>query len=155
MIMHYKYWTVAKSIGDTINLKIDPVSAFNNVNEYNNLLANTDRLIIWFALLYVVIEGYMELKLKDTQIDELLEKDDYVFLLKRFRNSVFHFQKEGITEKMMNFLEKENSKEWITALNNSFDAFFINSFPMHKPIEELIKSGFIKKFDNNKGIVYI
>ncbi|OGI11371.1 MAG: hypothetical protein A2Y40_05850 [Candidatus Margulisbacteria bacterium GWF2_35_9] len=154
ILILFKHWSVAKSIGETVDLNINAVQAFDTVLEYNKLLANSDRLLIWYALLFVVVEGYQELKLNDQRIDELLEKDNCVLLLKRFRNSMFHFQKAGITEKMLEFLEKKDSKDWINALNEALDKFFIKSFPMDKPLEELKKSGFIKAVDNETGTVF-
>ena len=47
----------------------------------------------WYASLYVVAEGWMELGLKDNKIDELL-KSDLLPKLKRYRNGSFHFQKK-------------------------------------------------------------
>ncbi len=46
----------------------------------------------WYGGLYVVIEGWLNLKLSDPVIDSLLNSDN-VGLLKRYRNGVFHFQK--------------------------------------------------------------
>jgi hypothetical protein len=45
----------------------------------------------WYGALYVVIEGWRELKLADTGIDNLLESPN-VDLLRKYRNGVFHFQ---------------------------------------------------------------
>lgn len=49
----------------------------------------------WYGGLYVVIEGWQRLKLSDDIIDNLLISSN-VQLLKRYRNGVFHFQKEYI-----------------------------------------------------------
>lgn len=46
---------------------------------------------VWFASLYVVIEGWRELKLTDSEIDTLLESE-HVDSLRVFRNATFHFQ---------------------------------------------------------------
>jgi hypothetical protein len=47
----------------------------------------------WYAALYVVIEGWRDLGLADATIDALLQSPN-VDLLKRYRNGVFHFQKD-------------------------------------------------------------
>jgi hypothetical protein len=44
----------------------------------------------WYGGLYVVIEGWRELKLTDNTIDILLQSPN-VELLRRYRNAVFHF----------------------------------------------------------------
>ncbi|GBR75862.1 hypothetical protein NO2_0494 [Candidatus Termititenax persephonae] len=54
----------------------------------------------WYSALYVVIEGYWELGLRDKTIDSLLDKEK-VRLLKLFRNGTFHFQKEYYSEKIL------------------------------------------------------
>ena len=46
----------------------------------------------WYGGLYVVIEGWKKLGLVDRKIGSLL-KSPYVGLLRRYRNGVFHFQK--------------------------------------------------------------
>jgi hypothetical protein len=43
----------------------------------------------WYGTLYVVIEGWKELKLSDPKIDALLDSPN-VELLRRYRNGVFH-----------------------------------------------------------------
>ena len=81
-------------------------------------------LQISYALLYVVIEGYRELKLTDARIDAALAKEDYVDYLRRFRNSVFHYQAEPLNDKLLGFLARKDSEVWIRELNKAFDEFF-------------------------------
>jgi len=47
----------------------------------------------WYASLWVVVEGWKELELDDSSIDKLLNAaPEYVDLLRRYRNGVFHYQ---------------------------------------------------------------
>jgi hypothetical protein len=48
-------------------------------------------LSYWYAGLFVVCEGWQDLKLADSEIDGLLASSN-LELLKRFRNGVYHFQ---------------------------------------------------------------
>jgi hypothetical protein len=62
----------------------DPVQAA--AIEFDGLAA----LTFFYASLFVVIEGWRDLRLSDVEIDELLRSDN-TELLRRFRNGVFHF----------------------------------------------------------------
>ncbi len=47
----------------------------------------------WYASLYVVVEGWSEVPLSDPAVDDLLAANPrYTENLKRYRNSVFHYQ---------------------------------------------------------------
>jgi len=95
-------------------------------------------LSVWYSLLYVVIEGYKQLNLNDNKIDQLLAEGKYVDLLRRFRNSVFHFQEEPLSSKTLDFLEAEASEVWIRKLNSAFKTFFEEFLPI-KEIMEVMK----------------
>jgi hypothetical protein len=81
-------------------------------------------LSVWYALLYVVVEGYKELGHSDKEIENLLAQEEYVDVLRRFRNATFHYQTDPLSEKLLGFLTKEDSEVWIKKLNAAFDAFF-------------------------------
>ncbi len=79
----------------------------------------------WFGGLYVVMEGWTELKLKDRRIDALL-KSPNVNLLRRYRNGVFHFQRDYFDERFMGFLRDGlNRIEWVGLLHDEFERFFL------------------------------
>jgi hypothetical protein len=79
----------------------------------------------WFGGLYVVIEGWQELNLKDKEIDSLL-KSPNVNLLRRYRNGVFHFQRDYFDERFMGFLRDGVSRiEWMQVLHGEFKRFFV------------------------------
>ena len=70
-------------------------------------------LTVFYGLIYVVVEGYRELQLKDETIDALLTNIDFVDHLRRFRNAVFHFQKVPLDERLVAFLAMPDSEIWI------------------------------------------
>jgi hypothetical protein len=75
----------------------------------------------WYAGLYVVIEGWKELKLNDPEIDKLLDSR-YVDLLRKFRNGMFHFQET--IEKLYPMDETQGTGKWAEDLTDAFDRYF-------------------------------
>jgi hypothetical protein len=108
-------------------------------NDYDNLLQKIIQEMIpparfdieynlymsyWFSSLYVVIEGWTQLRLKDKEIGVLLNSPN-VQLLRRYRNGVFHFQKDYFDERFLVFLRDGiNRIEWIKKLHDEFKRFF-------------------------------
>ena len=79
-----------------------------------------------YAGMYVVIEGWRELKLYDSEIEELL-KSPYVEELKRYRNGMYHFQRNVFDDRFIKFLSGDtDSAEWIIKLNKAFGRWFID-----------------------------
>jgi len=80
---------------------------------------------LWYACLYVVIEGWQGLGLKDVTIDALL-KSPNTLLLKRYRNGVFHFQRKYFDRRFLEIVDDgENVVAWIRNLNHEFGRFFL------------------------------
>jgi len=85
----------------------------------------------WYAGLYVVVEGWEELKLRDLEIDKLLQHKN-VALLKRFRNGVFHFQKKYDDARFTDLIQDgEDVVGWIRKLNLEFGRWFLD--PARRP----------------------
>jgi hypothetical protein len=79
----------------------------------------------WYAALYVVIEGWQELNLSDNVIDDLLNSQ-YVDLLKRYRNGVFHFQRDYHDQRFNDFMsEGDDVVTWVRSLNEQFGRYFL------------------------------
>ena len=80
----------------------------------------------WYGSLYVVVEGWEELKLEDQIISKLLnEHQDLKDLLRRYRNAVFHFQPKLLDNRLTGFGKtKDNSHLWIELLHRQFVRFF-------------------------------
>ncbi|HDL7785388.1 TPA: hypothetical protein PXP32_000819 [Yersinia enterocolitica] len=84
----------------------------------------------WLASQYVVIEGWLELKEDDKVINLLLdEHSDFVAILKKCRNAVYHFQNE-IFDKRIQQVGKENKLlDWVVSLQQEFERYlFIYPF---------------------------
>ena len=111
------------------------------------------RLSVWYALLYVVVEGYTELRHKDPALEELLAQTHMVDGLKRFRNAVFHYQKNPLSEKLLTFLETEESETLIGQLNRAFRSYFERMLPLRDTLSRASKwrshSDLLHYFENN------
>jgi hypothetical protein len=120
----YKYFIWADSMKTAYENFLDrnireiiPIAKFEA--EYNLFIS------YWFAGLYVVIEGWQELNLKDKEIDSLL-KSPNVNLLRRYRNGVFHFQRDYFDERFMGFLRDGVDRiRWVQVLHGQFERFFV------------------------------
>jgi hypothetical protein len=79
----------------------------------------------YYANLYIVIEGWREIKFHNQRIDALLESHkETIGKLRRLRNSVFHYRKSMMDARFKEFLESENAIEWAYLLNDNFNQFF-------------------------------
>lgn len=84
----------------------------------------------FYSALYLIIEGWKELKLSDETIDQFIASS-HTEKLRLFRNATFHYQKEPISPKLVQFLgtEEEATEKWINALYTEFGRYFMaNSF---------------------------
>jgi hypothetical protein len=85
-------------------------------------------LCLWYACLFVVIEGWHELKLSDPVIDNLLVSP-HVDLLRRFRNGVAHYQPKYWDDRLTDFVAQgPSSAKWARELNGNFGRFFLEWF---------------------------
>lgn len=80
----------------------------------------------WYASVWVVIEGWQGLKLKDDVIDGLLNGwTDYCKLLKQYRNCVYHYQQNIMDNRFIGLLQKGHDHVfWIRVLHDEFQRFF-------------------------------
>ena len=77
----------------------------------------------WYGALYVVVEGWQDLKLSDPEVDRLLNSPN-VDLLRRFRNSVCNYQNSYFSDKFMNFTNADDAVPWVHDLTNAIGAYF-------------------------------
>jgi hypothetical protein len=99
------------------------------------------RLSVWYALLYVVVEGYRELKANDPAVNQLLANEAMADTLRRFRNAVFHFQEDPVGPKLMEFLQAQDSERWAHQLHAAFKAFFEAALPLEEIAQSLGTGG--------------
>ena len=75
--------------------------------------------MFWFATLFVVSEGWKELKVVDREINALI--DEHLESLRLFRNAVYHFQKGDKKHTQFFDVEKFN---WAERMQAAFRRFF-------------------------------
>lgn len=80
---------------------------------------------LWYWMLYVVIEWWQALKLKDDIINGLLESKN-TDLLKRYRNGTFHYQKIYNDSRFQDFYIEKTTVEWVRNLHDKFSKWFLD-----------------------------
>lgn len=86
----------------------------------------------WYGELFVVIEGWKELKLEDSKIDQLLQDENHVNNLRRYRNGAFHFQKTYFDDRFMELVSEKDSVKWIRNLNQEFSRYFLDYYKSNR-----------------------
>jgi hypothetical protein len=115
--------------------------------EAAKLISRVFRLQVFYALLYVVVEGFQELGCHDPAVDSLLARSELVTALKRFRNGTFHFQPEPITTpKVEELVDIPGSEEWTFGLYVALQAFFEKSIPMYEMVKALPQDPAIREY---------
>jgi len=78
----------------------------------------------FYASLWVVVEGWPLVPLSDRSVDELLAANPrYLDLLKRYRNSVFHYQPSHVEihkRQIGLYAEGESASQWVGLLHAEF-----------------------------------
>ena len=83
---------------------------------------------LWYAHLYVVVEGWQKLELADSTVDALLRSKN-VKLLKRYRHGVCHFQKNYYDERFFELIrDGEDAAKWVRELHDALGAYFLRIF---------------------------
>ena len=82
----------------------------------------------FYASLYVVVEAWEDHGFEDQVVDQLLAHPrGYRGLLRRFRNAVFHHQRDFTDPRFLGLLrEGEQAVLWVTALQDEFKRFVQN-----------------------------
>ena len=93
---------------------------------------------LWFALLYVVAEGWKELGLDDDEVTKSIQSAQFQ-TLRRFRNGVFHYQKEYFDKKATDFFSKDMLR-WATGLHDALSKAFILKFISRAEYEGLLEA---------------
>lgn len=78
---------------------------------------------IFMSYWYGVIEGWGELNLSDPAVDLLLSSPN-VGLLRRYRNGIFHYQKDYFDERFHEFMASKDSVPWVRDLTKAFGDYF-------------------------------
>jgi len=100
----------------------------------------------WFASEYVVIDGWKEIQHHDTLIDDFVRLNaSDIELLRRARNAVYHFQKNPLDDKLMDFSHAYSKNGWLVDLHMAFLNYLRNYPESVYPFKER-KDEFIEKF---------
>jgi len=145
LVALHKHWCIADAVRVVIGASvIKPEQEAEAIKRYGPefaLLGQNASLVarisVWYALLYVVIEGYRELGQTFEPLEALLQQEEYVDLLRLFRNATFHYQEDPMSEKIIGFLDKRDSEHWIRDLNKQFQAFFLKVLPIDEALQRL------------------
>lgn len=139
LVALHKHWINADAIKQVVMIKIggDSSNLSYEIRQLAEIHSSFARLSVLYGLIYVVIEGYKELKYTNEQIDTLLAQDDFIDALRLFRNATFHYQKKPISEKALKFLELEESEIWIRELHIAFKLFFEKELPIKEMLEKI------------------
>jgi hypothetical protein len=84
------------------------------------------KMCLWYGMLYVVVEGWREAKLSDSEVDRLLASQN-TELLRKFRNGMFHFQEDQWLPKKFSdfFVPTNKTVEWARALTAEFRRYLM------------------------------
>lgn len=82
----------------------------------------------WYGSLYVVIEGWRQLQLTDPKIDLLLLSSNVRFL-KKYRDGVFHFQRNYFDDRFLGFIKAGHSVEWVRTIHSELGEYFRREIP--------------------------
>lgn len=98
---------------------------YENFKKSNNLEKDF-YIYMWYWTLYVLIEWWKELGLKDDALYNLLKEEDFIKLLKRFRNGAFHYQKKYYDNKFINTFKTDvKFVNWVNYLQKEFSYYFL------------------------------
>lgn len=138
LIALHKHWLNADAVKEVVTTKIrgehglpEDLAAFAEIH------SSFARLSVLYGLIFVVVEGYRELKYVNKKVDELLAQENFVDALRLFRNATFHYQKSPIPEKAMKFLELPESEHWVRELHKAFKTFFEAELPIKETLDKL------------------
>jgi hypothetical protein len=128
----YGHWVIADTIKYFVRVPLKGLpEELNIVGQHSQFL----RLQVWYALLYVVVEGYRAVGRSDPAIDALLAQTDMTEGLRRLRNAIFHPQENPLSEKLWGFLMLPDSEIWIRKLHSAMEAFFEANPPVKDYVE--------------------
>ena len=80
-------------------------------------------MTLWYGTLFVLIEGWQKLDLKDARIDFLLQSGN-VELLKHYRNGTFHFHRGLVSPICRKIMTSEDQVEWTERVSDAFKEYF-------------------------------
>jgi len=96
-------------------------------------------LSYWLGSLWVVVEGWKELKFSDSEIDAMLAQEtQFLERLRKFRNGVYHFQSLVFDQRFTDLLENSKCYYWAWSLHYEFKRFLWEWPKLHLVTEEQV-----------------
>jgi hypothetical protein len=130
----HRYFIWADRMRKHFDAAIDEKSKTQAYGGEADILEFTLYMSYWYAALYVVIEGWGELKLTAPEIDQYLTSP-CVALLKRYRHGVFHFQAKYDDDRFVAFIaEGRETVPWVRGIHEAFGAYFLHEVPKLKAL---------------------
>lgn len=122
----YSYFVRASGIHEDFK-RVSKEKLFPETGAFGELataMETTNRLSVFYGLMYVVVEGYEECGFRDAKLDALLASPHLV-VLKRYRNAIFHFQRNfHSSEKILDLLESDPIVPWLRSLWKELHRWF-------------------------------
>ena len=94
-----------------------------DANEWTTFASQFLAVSAWYGLLYVVVEGYERLGVQDEAIDVLLADEVRTSNLRQFRDAVFQYQEDPLSDAMIDVILDMAFDAWANSLNRHFKAF--------------------------------
>lgn len=143
----YRYFANAAHMRDLYRKEVSPewfALAHDGLMGFIQFFYSTPGLYLTYSYsgIYLVIEGWQDLGLRDPKIDALIASP-FVERLRRFRNATFHYQKEPLSLKHLEFFgtDEERTEVWLKQLYAEFSRFFReNTLPLPPELSEACKS---------------
>ena len=124
----HRYYIWANRLREHFDVAISRTPLGSNANSQTYFADDVGLFMShWYAALYVVVEGWKKLELSDPQLDQLLSAP-HIELLKRYRNGVYHFQKNYFDPRFSELFEAKEAKSvapWVRELNLGFGRYFL------------------------------
>ena len=155
-----RYFTWCRGLWKAVESTREVVDAFTF--DYETMCPTDDigehslgAILHWLASLCVVIEGWEELELSDTDIDaRLMEGGDIKtdgsprHRLQRLRNGVFHFQVSGTEDARFTDFWNTDVVRWAIPLERAFERFFRQAWESRQEsLEPWLYRGLVPRFD--------
>lgn len=142
----YRYFGYAAHMRDLFRKEVNPDWSQLMSKDFTGIMlffysAPGLYLLYSYSGIFLVIEGWRDLKLSDERIDSLVASP-YVDRLRLFRNATFHYQKEPISFKHLQFFgtEEEATEKWLNELYREFERFFRdNTLPIPEELKAELK----------------
>jgi hypothetical protein len=124
----HKYFLWATQMREHFYALVPEFSADPNRERFSEAGLKIDLYMsLWYGMLYVVAEGWQELKLSDPAVDSLLASPN-LNLLRLYRNGSFHFQEDYFSKKFLGFMQSGDTPTWAGSLHDGFGVYFLARF---------------------------